>query len=342
MTFSISGRTVFILGLPRSGTTWLAKILDSHPAVLYRHEPDIVERNTAIPTMCDPAQFERYADATQDWLNSLVQTRRLKTAGPFPMFRKSYHSGFQARVRTALIAMLKLAEQVPATRRIARATDIPDFVDLGSDACHRVVVKSISALGRAGLLAAAAPDSRFILMLRHPCAQIDLILRGRRFEQEGELDGTMIASLTGTLQAQCHNLSADKLRALPPIAQLAWSWLIHNEKALDELATAKYFMTVRHEDLAGDPHVKGRELLEFCGLDWCQQTADFIDASRDASGDEGYYDVKRNAEEAMSGWRKRLTPAQVDTIAEIIADGGPGRLFDFGRTPEPLKAANGD
>jgi sulfotransferase family protein len=31
---------ILILGAPRSGTTWLAKIVDSHPDVLYRHEPD--------------------------------------------------------------------------------------------------------------------------------------------------------------------------------------------------------------------------------------------------------------------------------------------------------------
>jgi LPS sulfotransferase NodH len=28
---------ILILGAPRSGTTWLAKIIDSHPDVLYRH-----------------------------------------------------------------------------------------------------------------------------------------------------------------------------------------------------------------------------------------------------------------------------------------------------------------
>ena len=37
-------RVVFVLGGARSGTTWLAKILDSHPDVLYRHEPDIALR----------------------------------------------------------------------------------------------------------------------------------------------------------------------------------------------------------------------------------------------------------------------------------------------------------
>jgi hypothetical protein len=31
---------ILVLGSPRAGTTWLAKIIDSHPNILYRHEPD--------------------------------------------------------------------------------------------------------------------------------------------------------------------------------------------------------------------------------------------------------------------------------------------------------------
>lgn len=340
MNFSYSNWTVFVLGLPRSGTTWLAKMLDSHPGVLYRHEPDIVRRSVEIPTMCEPAQAERYVEATREWLNLLARTRRLKSAGPFPIFRKSYHTALEAGTRKTFVTMLKLVDQVPATRRLARAIAIPDFVDLDSDACHRLVIKSISALGRAGLIARAAPESRFVLMLRHPCGQIDLILRGEHLEQDTHLDGAMVDSLAGTVQARRRNLGAAQLAALPPLAQLAWSWLIHNEKAIEELGTAAHFKTVRHGDLAGDPHAEGRDLFAFCGLDWGPQTASFVEASRQASGDEGYYDVKRNPEEATMGWRRRLTPAQIETIAEIVADSLPGRLFSFEKEREPLKAVN--
>jgi hypothetical protein len=317
-------------------------MLDSHPGVVYRHEPDIVRRNVDIPTMCEPAQTERYADKTREWLNLLAQTRRLKTAGPFPIFRKTYHTTVEAGLRTSLVTLLKLADQVRSARRVARAIAIPDFVDLDSDAYRRLVIKSISALGRSGLIARAAPESRFVLMLRHPCGQIDSILRGEHLEQETRLDDAMIASLTGTVQARRRNLGADKLAALPPLAQLAWSWLIHNEKAIEELGPAAHFKTIRHDDLARDPHAEGRELFAFCGLDWGQQTADFVEASRHASGDEGYYDVKRNPEEAAMGWQRRLTPAQIDTIAEIVADSLPGRLFSFEREREPLQAVNGN
>ena len=40
---------ILILGAPRSGTTWLAKIIDSHPDVLYRHEPDKLAAEPVAP-----------------------------------------------------------------------------------------------------------------------------------------------------------------------------------------------------------------------------------------------------------------------------------------------------
>jgi hypothetical protein len=45
--------SVIILGLPRSGTTWISKILDSHPAVVYRHEPDSVKKLRNVPRALD-------------------------------------------------------------------------------------------------------------------------------------------------------------------------------------------------------------------------------------------------------------------------------------------------
>jgi hypothetical protein len=35
---------LLLFGMPRSGTTWLAKIIDSHPDIIYRHEPDSREK----------------------------------------------------------------------------------------------------------------------------------------------------------------------------------------------------------------------------------------------------------------------------------------------------------
>ena len=52
----LSQSAILILGSPRSGTTWLAKIFDSHPDILYRHEPD--ELTLPEPGL-DPAEQVR-------------------------------------------------------------------------------------------------------------------------------------------------------------------------------------------------------------------------------------------------------------------------------------------
>ena len=49
----MGNRVTLVFGLPRSGTTWLGKIFDSHPMTLYRHEPDSVERISGVPLLPD-------------------------------------------------------------------------------------------------------------------------------------------------------------------------------------------------------------------------------------------------------------------------------------------------
>ena len=40
---------ILLFGQPRSGTTWIGKIFDSHPDTLYRHEPDSGSALKSIP-----------------------------------------------------------------------------------------------------------------------------------------------------------------------------------------------------------------------------------------------------------------------------------------------------
>ncbi len=56
----VNDRLVLVFGMPRSGTTWLGKIFDSHPETLYRHEPDAWGRLNAMPLLAQPDQAERF------------------------------------------------------------------------------------------------------------------------------------------------------------------------------------------------------------------------------------------------------------------------------------------
>jgi hypothetical protein len=55
---ALAASAVLVLGSPRSGTTWLAKIFDSHPGVLYRHEPD--QLTASEPGLPPEAQIRQW------------------------------------------------------------------------------------------------------------------------------------------------------------------------------------------------------------------------------------------------------------------------------------------
>jgi hypothetical protein len=325
VAYSHSLNTIFILGAPRSGTTWAAKIFDSRPDVVYRHEPDIVDRNEDLPYLPTRADIEKHLDGARRWLDKLVTIRTVKTVGTWPIFPKQYHTALQTAVRRVMILGLKAASRVPLVKDITGSIEVPDYLDLNSGNYSRIVVKSISAMGRAGLLAAASPESRFILILRHPCGNVGSVQRGVRWSR---FDGkNPIEGLADTAPAQRRNLTEEKINSLSFAAQLAWNWVISSEMALEALRDVKHLQILRYEDLAKDPEGTTRRLFAFCGLEWREETAAFLRESTDATGREGYYQVKRNPSDAANKWRKELTQSEIDEICEIAAQSEPGRMF---------------
>lgn len=46
-----NNKILLIFGIPRSGTTWLGKLFDSHPDIVYLHEPDSQFRTNNVPLL---------------------------------------------------------------------------------------------------------------------------------------------------------------------------------------------------------------------------------------------------------------------------------------------------
>jgi hypothetical protein len=81
----------WILGAPRSGTTWLGKIFDSHPDVLYRNEPD-KQLGDELPFMCRIEDLEGQRYVARAYLDRLIDIRTLRSAGKLPVFPKNYQT----------------------------------------------------------------------------------------------------------------------------------------------------------------------------------------------------------------------------------------------------------
>jgi len=319
-------RMLLLLGAPRSGTTWLAKIFDSHPEVLYRHEPDTVLRTLDFPKFCETAEIGPHRANARRYLDRLTTVRTLKAAGSLPIFRKSYQTGIAFRLRSACILGLRACEQLAPLRGWARRTPIPDLADAAEpDREPVVVIKSVSAGGRVRLFAEAVPEARIILIVRHPCGQVASMLRGialHKFERD-----VMVEEILGLPQADRLGLTAARLGAMPEVERHAWHWAVLNQKALDDLPRAARARVLRYEDLSQAPVAVAHDLLDFAGLDWHPQVGRFIESSTRASGVDRYYNTTKDPVAAMNRWRQELSPEDQRRVLAVAEQTEAGRLF---------------
>jgi Sulfotransferase family len=310
-------RVILILGAPRSGTSWLAKIFDSHPDVLYRHEPDTVLRSPeTLPWMCAPDDIPTHQHAAETYLRQLIDTATLKSAGSLPIFPKHHRGIMATRIRSGIIYGLRAIELVRVTQPWARWVRIPDVLDLARLPDVRVVLKSVSSRGRAGLFAHALSGARIILIVRDPFGQIASMLRGEALGMfEDELP---VAEVLMTEEARHYGLTPERFASLSLVERLAWNWAVLNEKAINDLAGIPTARVLRYQDLGANPEQEARALLAFCGLDWNPQTEAFVRYSTTHSGRDRYYQVMKDTPEAMNRWRKELSLDDQHRILAVV------------------------
>ena len=320
------GGLTLIIGGPRSGTTWLSKLFDCHPDVLYRHEPDLVWIAEEVPHICPDGCEMPFLAATTEYARRLVDIHTLKTAGSRPVFAKSYESApLRILRKVSIVGLRALLAVFPAST--VNKVSVPEFFDSDRRARLHVVIKSVTSLGRAGLMARAMPTARIILILRNPFGQIASRLRG---EAQGNLaPRRRDPALLLTRWAAIFGLTEAKLESCDDVDYLAYEWAILNQKAIDELEGMERVRIVRHGDLVRAPIRGAQDLYEFAGLPWHEATADFIARSVSHQGPERYFDVMRDGDTLLERWREDLTAEQQDAIRRII-----GRTPLAARWPE--------
>jgi Sulfotransferase family len=316
---------ILLLGSPRSGTTWLGKIFDSHPDVLYRHEPDTILRNTAIPFLPKLEEIALFREAATRYLEALAAVRHPKVAASLPMFPKAYRSATLDRLHR-LLGYASKAQSEAARRLGSQLTmGVPDLAP-AQGGRRQLVIKSVTSLGRARLFAEACPEARIVHIVRHPCAQIASRLRGVKLRL---LDGgTYVKSMAETEQAHCLGFTEATMLAMSPEEQMACQWLVQNQKILDEMRDQTGYILLNYDEFCTEPLAQARRLFDSLGLGWHRQTEDFIASSSMANGAGSYFSVVRDSRTESSKWRGELSDDQIRRIGAVIERAEVGRCFD--------------
>ncbi len=306
---------ILLLGSARSGTTWLAKIFDSHPDVLYRHEPDFALPTTALPPFVTADDFDTYIKPARAYLKQLCDVRAPQVIAKRPLFPKRYRTSAQHALWYGHLGLSSALRRVPVLGP-RLSTSVPAY--LNPQAKVRPVIKSVMSMGRAGLYARALTEGHVVVIVRHICGYVESVLRGVRLgKMPGALHLNMLARMP---QAQRRHLHAERLRDMDLLEQYAWRWVLQNEIALELTQGLHHTMVLKHDDLCENPMASAQKLFAFCGLDWDDQTAAFIAASSGQAEHEQYFSVYRSSTDEANKWRTSLTQTEQERILAIAQE----------------------
>jgi len=306
---------ILIFGLPRSGTTWIGKLFDSHPDTLYRHEPDSVYR-LAMPLFPDRNEAGRYRQELEKYVADLPGMRTAKIAGKQPLFPKNYYSRFALIAYRGSVAFAKFSERLFPRMSLPYSPTGKGYDRL------RVVWKSIESLGRLGACMEALPDARAVYILRHPCGFVASVLRGESGDYFVDSTPTsedygLFEKLLASESTRNRKLTIADLRKLTPEERLAWHWILTSEQVFSNIQNSDRVYLVRYEDICVNTVIEMRRMFEFVGLPWHQQTAAFISASTNQSQSD-YYSVFKNPLESAQHWRFELTAEVIERVLNVL------------------------
>ena len=310
---------IALIGLPRSGTTWIGKIFDSHPETLYLHEPDSAVLMKELPLIAEPFPDSEH-HVLSSALTRTLSLRLTRVVGILPQFKKSYRTSTVDWFHRRLVLGGKLYS------RFVGEVRIPDLINTGQPV--RLVWKSVESLGRLGLIARAMTNSRVIHILRHPGAWESSFSRGYREKhfRSSRTEWSVLTQLTETTAAKRRGLTITSFKAMSGLERNVWSWVLWNEHASEACSDLTNVLMIKYEDVCAAPIAESQRMFKFSNLTWHEQTERFILESTSTHKD-GFYGVFRNPSIAANRWRHNISSTNLKTIESILADSEIGRYY---------------
>lgn len=325
-----------IFGLPRSGTSWVGSIFDSHPRVLYRHEPDwfFKKGNNPYNDVFDAVKTidEKSARHFVDLMLSSNKLRSIK----LPLFRKSYLSIDRFALRLLIFYFLKGVERIPLINKLEIGSfPVPDLVNSQKKDITEVF-KSVHAGVKLPLFAKLFPNDFFIYIIRHPCGFISSRVRAYKLGLTSKT--TMRPQLGGLLKSKLalqKNWTPELIDKMSVTEKLACIWVLKNELVLSNLETLNNVKIVIYDELCQNPKQITKDLFNFTNLEWNQQTESYIDdclnnnfVSTNKSSKANYYRVNKNPLITSQKWKKELDDSEIEKVMKITSGSRAMNQFD--------------
>jgi hypothetical protein len=285
-------KPILLTGMPRSGTTWVGRILAASGKVGYVNEP--------FNLAASPGSFRV---PLEHWYTYVTSEN-------------------EGQILPALTPALRL--QYPLARELRRCRNRTDLLHtLRSRRAwvrgQRPLIKEPHAVFSAEWFARRL-DSQIVVMIRDPLAVVSSWKRlGWTVDFADLLDQPLL--MRDWLEPFEREMSAARSWGL--VEQVALLWRVIYSVVADERYPSVYHL--RHEDLSSDPIGEYAKLYDALDLTFDDAVADAVARSSSSENPtettvEKPHETRLDSKANLENWRHRLTDDEVRQIKHLTAD----------------------
>ena len=294
-------RPILVTGCPRSGTTWVGKVLGAAPEVFYIYEPfnDDAPHHLPVP--------ERFIDlslnAPADLLHDLDEIMRLRAFGTRASGLLRW--GLERSMRRAPNRAARHAAACLSRRR-------QQFFS-----ATRVCLKDPLAFYSAEWLAEHY-DAEVVVLVRHPAGVVSSYLG---LDWLPEHEAILARPPPPGMPDLADDIERYRAGGMSRLEALVLQWRVFTAHTLDMQARRPDWTFILHEALCDDPVGEFSRLFGALSIPFTDHTRAVIEeGSGEGNAVDGTKHVqhshKRASRDLASAWRKRLSDADIDYILQ--------------------------
>jgi hypothetical protein len=319
-------KTALITGKGRSGTTWVAQILNTYVHCAYKHEPFLPGKRNAYLAIreqlgrVDPFRLRKeYERVVRSAVHGVDQP-------PFPASKS-----VRPQNPSVLRALYVLGNKAPRLRMLFETYARPHMHEDAD-----VLIKDVNFPNELLPKLCDVIQPWLLPVVRNPFANIASHLQGVKlgqFQPVTDRDRERVRELLGQSDEPTLRGYRDALDKLTPLQFETVRWRLQVEPLLAFAQQYRRAHVIVYEDLCARPMQETERVFEFLGWNMKESTREFIRAStsgaKSSLGDsDAYYSVYRDPTESLHKWRDQLSAAQQNEIASVFRDSPHARLWN--------------
>jgi hypothetical protein len=307
-----SQRPILVVGVPRSGTTWVSTILALGYDAQVIYEPDSEQQDPfAFKAKLPLGRFPVLAANEQaPSAYSELWDRAFQGARPSWNLRTAVARRLLERGRkTGELARVQCWSQPPSlTLKSAAALSVPAAEWTRSE---HLVIKTVHApLAVEWVSARESPG--MVVVTRHPlnvvASWVDLGYRSCQLDRNAAVFNRFQGLWDLRPPAQ----------TAPELTRVAWEIGLMMSALQVGLARHPEWVEASHDALCMDPPTAFERLLGRLGLEWSTDVEDFVRGSNQPGDDP--HGIRRVSHEQPERWRRTLSDEQVEQVTRILTE----------------------